>query len=110
MPPTLTPKTAAPQRKRSRVGLLIGVALALALAWALKNTGWGLTVRMVGDSADAARAQGTSVNGVRIAATTAGGFIAAGLATGMSTLRQDGIEKVLQGLTTIEEVRSSSNS
>ena len=36
----------------------------------------GLTVRMVGDSADAARAQGTSVNGVRIAATTAGGFIA----------------------------------
>ncbi len=54
----------------------IGVAMALALAWALKNTGWGLTVRMVGDSADAARAQGTSVNGVRIAATTAGGFIA----------------------------------
>jgi ABC-type uncharacterized transport system permease subunit len=31
---------------------------------------------MVGDSADAARALGTSVNGVRIAATTAGGFIA----------------------------------
>ena len=54
----------------------IGVVMALALAWALKNTGWGLTVRMVGDSADAARAQGTSVNGVRIAATTAGGFIA----------------------------------
>jgi len=54
----------------------IGVALALALAWALKNTGWGLKVRMVGDSADAARALGTSVAGVRIAATTAGGFIA----------------------------------
>ncbi len=54
----------------------VGVLLALALAWALKNTGWGLTLRMVGDSADAARAQGTSVNGVRIAATTAGGFIA----------------------------------
>jgi ABC-type uncharacterized transport system permease subunit len=31
---------------------------------------------MVGDSADAARALGYSVNGVRIAATTAGGFIA----------------------------------
>ena len=31
---------------------------------------------MVGDSADAARALGTSVNRVRIAATTAGGFIA----------------------------------
>jgi general nucleoside transport system permease protein len=54
----------------------IGVALALALAWALRNTGWGLKVRMVGDSADAARALGTSVAGVRIAATTAGGFIA----------------------------------
>jgi len=54
----------------------IGVALAVALAWALKNTGWGLKVRMVGDSADAARALGTSVAGVRIAATTAGGFIA----------------------------------
>jgi len=54
----------------------IGVALALALAWGLKHTGWGLKVRMVGDSADAARALGTSVAGVRIAATTAGGFIA----------------------------------
>ena len=28
---------------------------------------------------------------------------------GMRTLKQDGIEKVLQGLTTIEEVRSTSN-
>ena len=54
----------------------LGVALALALAWAQRHTGWGLIVRMVGDSADAARALGTSVNGVRIAATTAGGFIA----------------------------------
>ncbi|EHR72831.1 type II secretory pathway, ATPase PulE/Tfp pilus assembly pathway, ATPase PilB [Burkholderiales bacterium JOSHI_001] len=32
------------------------------------------------------------------------------MASGLRTLRQDGIEKVLQGLTTIEEVRSSSNS
>jgi type II secretory ATPase GspE/PulE/Tfp pilus assembly ATPase PilB-like protein len=31
------------------------------------------------------------------------------LAEGMRTLRQDGIEKVLQGLTTIEEVRATSN-
>lgn len=54
----------------------IGVVLALALAWGLKNTGWGLKVRMVGDSADAARALGTSVTGVRVAATTVGGFIA----------------------------------
>jgi len=33
----------------------------------------------------------------------------AALAEGMRTLRQDGIEKVLQGLTTIEEVRATSN-
>ncbi len=31
------------------------------------------------------------------------------LAEGMRTLRQDGIEKVLQGITTIDEVRSTSN-
>jgi simple sugar transport system permease protein len=54
----------------------IGVVLAVLLAWGLKNTGWGLKVRMVGDSADAARALGSSVTGVRVAATTAGGFIA----------------------------------
>jgi type II secretory ATPase GspE/PulE/Tfp pilus assembly ATPase PilB-like protein len=31
------------------------------------------------------------------------------LGAGMHTLRQDGIEKVLAGLTTIEEVRATSN-
>ena len=31
------------------------------------------------------------------------------LASGMRTLRQDGIDKVLAGLTTIEEVRATSN-
>ena len=54
----------------------LGVILALLMSWGLRNTRWGLIVRMVGDSSDAARALGTSVNGVRIAATTAGGFIA----------------------------------
>jgi general nucleoside transport system permease protein len=54
----------------------IGVLIALGLHWGLANTRWGLIVRMVGDSSDAARALGYSVNGVRIAATTAGGFIA----------------------------------
>lgn len=54
----------------------VGIALAALLAWGLANTRWGLVVRMAGDSSDAARALGTSVNGVRIAATTAGGFIA----------------------------------
>ncbi len=54
----------------------IGLALAALLAWGLANTRWGLVVRMAGDSSDAAKALGYSVNGVRIAATTAGGFIA----------------------------------
>jgi len=54
----------------------IGVVLALVMGWAFMNTRWGLVVRMVGDSADAARALGTSVNGVRVAATTLGGFVA----------------------------------
>lgn len=60
-----------------RVNLLfpLGVALALLLAWGFRNTRWGLLVRMVGDSADAARALGTSVNRVRVLATAAGGFI-----------------------------------
>jgi general nucleoside transport system permease protein len=54
----------------------IGVVLALAMTWAFANTRWGLIVRMAGDSSDAARALGYSVNTVRIAATTLGGFIA----------------------------------
>jgi simple sugar transport system permease protein len=60
-----------------RINLLfpVGVCLALLMAWAFANTRWGMLVRMTGDSADAARALGTSVNGVRIAATAAGGFI-----------------------------------
>ena len=33
----------------------------------------------------------------------------AAMADGMRTLRQDGIDKVLQGITTIEEVRATSN-
>ncbi len=61
-----------------RINLLfpLGIALALLMAWAFANTRWGLRVRLVGDSADAARALGTSVSGVRIAATTVGGAIA----------------------------------
>ena len=33
----------------------------------------------------------------------------AAMADGMRTLRQDGIEKVLQGISSIEEVRATSN-
>ena len=40
---------------------LLGLGLALALAWAFRNTRWGLVVRMVGDSSDAARAMGYRV-------------------------------------------------
>ena len=54
----------------------IGVLLALLMSWAFANTRWGLLVRMVGDSSDAARALGTSVTWVRTLATTAGGAIA----------------------------------
>lgn len=54
----------------------IGFALAGALWWAFANTRAGLLVRMVGDSANAARALGYSVNGIRIAATAAGGLVA----------------------------------
>jgi general nucleoside transport system permease protein len=54
---------------------LIGVALAFILAWAFRNTRWGLVVRMVGDSSDAARAMGYKVNAVRTLCTAAGGFL-----------------------------------
>jgi simple sugar transport system permease protein len=65
-------------REALRINALfpLGVALAALMTWGFANSRWGLVLRMVGDSADAARALGTSVNGVRIAATAAGGFIA----------------------------------
>lgn len=56
--------------------LLVGVVLAPALRWALKNTRWGLIVRTVGESAEAARAMGYDVNRVRLLATMAGGVLA----------------------------------
>lgn len=56
--------------------LPIGVVMALVMAWAFANTRLGLLVRMAGDSANATRALGYSVSGIRIAATMAGGFIA----------------------------------
>jgi simple sugar transport system permease protein len=55
---------------------LIGIVLAPAMLWAFRNMRWGLIVRMVGDSADAARAMGYSVNRVRVLSTAAGGFLA----------------------------------
>jgi simple sugar transport system permease protein len=55
---------------------LIGIALAVALAWAFRNTRWGLVVRMVGDSSDAARAMGHRVSLVRTLSTGIGGGLA----------------------------------
>jgi simple sugar transport system permease protein len=56
--------------------LPLGLALALLLWWGFGRTRAGLLVRMAGDSANATRALGYSVNGIRIAATAAGGLIA----------------------------------
>lgn len=55
---------------------LVGIALALVLAWALRNTHVGLIVRTTGDSAAAARAMGIPVNAVRLACTAVGGLLA----------------------------------
>jgi simple sugar transport system permease protein len=55
---------------------LLGILLAPGLGWGLKHTRWGLILRTVGDSADAARAMGYAVSKVRLYATAAGGFLA----------------------------------
>src|SRR5260370_20534803 len=55
---------------------LIGVALAPLILWALATTRWGLILRTAGESADAARAMGYSVNLIRLRATMLGGFFA----------------------------------
>jgi general nucleoside transport system permease protein len=55
---------------------IVGVALAPFLVWALKSTRWGLVLRTAGESADAARAMGYSVNWIRLRATMTGGFLA----------------------------------
>lgn len=56
--------------------LIIGVLLAPIMYWVLNNTRYGLILRTVGDSADAARALGYSIIGVRTIATTLGSFFA----------------------------------
>jgi ABC-type uncharacterized transport system permease subunit len=54
----------------------IGIVLAFAMAWALKNTRWGLIVRLAGESVDAALAIGASVARTRLIATSIGGAFA----------------------------------
>lgn len=55
---------------------LLGLLIAPLLKWGLSSTRWGLMVRTVGDSSDAAEALGFSVNRVRASATMVGGFLA----------------------------------
>ena len=54
---------------------ILGLLLAPLLYWGLKNTKWGLILRTVGDSSDAATALGYNVNRVRTLGTIAGGFL-----------------------------------
>jgi general nucleoside transport system permease protein len=55
---------------------ILGVALAPLLAWMLKNTRWGMILRLAGESEEAAAAMGYSVNRIRIIATALGGGLA----------------------------------
>lgn len=56
---------------------LIGILLAFALSWALRNTRIGLILRVAGDSSDAARAMGLNPDTIRLLATAVGGSLAA---------------------------------
>jgi len=55
---------------------LVGVVLAPALAWALRQTRVGLILRTVGDNADAARTFGFPIERTRVVGTMVGGFLA----------------------------------
>jgi general nucleoside transport system permease protein len=55
---------------------VIGVVLAFVLQWGLRSTRWGMTLRLVGDHAETARAMGYPLTRIRIAATCVGGVFA----------------------------------
>jgi ABC-type uncharacterized transport system permease subunit len=55
---------------------IVGLGLTAALVLLFARTRWGLVLRTVGESADAARAMGYSVERVRLLATSAGGALA----------------------------------
>jgi general nucleoside transport system permease protein len=55
---------------------LIGLVMTIAVRFLLQRTRWGLIIRTVGESADAARAMGYDVARVRLLATMVGGFLA----------------------------------
>ena len=48
------------------------ILVGIFMTWAFQNTRAGMVVRIVGDSADAARAMGLRINIVRLAATATG--------------------------------------
>lgn len=56
---------------------IVGLVLTGLLHWGLAGTRWGLVLRLVGDHAEAARALGYRLVPIRVAATSAGGFLAA---------------------------------
>jgi simple sugar transport system permease protein len=55
---------------------LLGLILTPLMTWFFKSTRWGLFVRAVGDSPDAARAMGVSIFKVRMLSIIAGSFLA----------------------------------
>jgi simple sugar transport system permease protein len=55
---------------------LLGVAIAPLMHWFFRSTRWGLFVRAVGDSPDAALAMGISIKRVRMFCIIAGSFLA----------------------------------
>jgi len=55
---------------------IVGMILTPLIMFFLNRTRWGLVLRTVGDSEDAARAIGFSVERTRMLATMAGGFLA----------------------------------
>jgi simple sugar transport system permease protein len=55
---------------------ILGVLIAPLMFWFFKSTRWGLFVRAVGDSPDAALAMGMSISKVRMLCIIAGSFLA----------------------------------
>ncbi|CAM2154003.1 general nucleoside transport system permease protein [Pararobbsia alpina] len=55
---------------------VIGIVLSIVLQWGLRSTRWGMTLRLVGDHAETARAMGYPLTRIRIAATAVGGCFA----------------------------------
>jgi general nucleoside transport system permease protein len=55
---------------------VIGVVLSFVLQWGLRNTRWGMALRLVGENAESARAMGYPLTRIRVAATAIGGVFA----------------------------------